>query len=690
LGYCQHQKGYKCLHIPTNKIYISRNVWFDETSFPFTSTKPSPLPSSFPDFLDITTLPLLPTSSSHYSRNDSSNLQPAFASSTPLPAVQNQLHTSLDSSLSAPPLDTNATLPAAAHPPLQVYQRRSKPPITPSAAPQLPPLTPLLSPSVHPMITRSRARNTQQHETLLTTKHPLPSTLLIEPTSFAAANKLPEWCEAMSLELNALTKNGTWILVPSNPNQNVIGCKWIYKIKRHVDGSIERYKARLVTKGYNQEAGIDYETFSPVVKPTTIRVVLSLATSKNWSIRQLDVNNVFLHGDLEEQVFMFQPPGFVDSSFPNHVCLLKNALYGLKQAPRAWFHKLASALSTLGFKASQSDSSLFIHGNTSSIIMVLVYVDDIIVTGSDVNEVNSLISSLASQFSLKDLDPLHYFLGIQVTSQSDGIHISQLQYIRDLLIRAKMDGAKPCSTPFSTGDPLSKFDGNPMADPHTYRSIVGALQYATITRPDISYAVNKASQFMHSPTDEHWNGVKHILRYLKGTLSYGLHIRVNSSFDLHAYSDADWAGCPDDRRSTSGFCVFLGSNLLSWGSKKQTTVSRSSTEAEYRSMAGACTELIWLQQLLHELQVPLVKNPVLWCDNLGATFLASNPVFHARTKHIEIDYHFIREKVVNKQLDVRFISSKDQLADIFTKSLSSTRFTFLRNKLTLSLVPGSA
>jgi Reverse transcriptase (RNA-dependent DNA polymerase) len=169
------------------------------------------------------------------------------------------------------------------------------------------------------MITRSRARNTQQHETLLSTKHPLPSTL-IEPTSFATANKLPEWREAMSLELNTLAKNGTWILVPSNPNQNVIGCKWIYKIKRHADGSIERYKARLVAKGYNQEARIDYhETFNPVVKPTTIRVVLSLATSRNWSIYQLDVNNAFLHGDIEEQVFMSQPPEFVDSSFPNHV-----------------------------------------------------------------------------------------------------------------------------------------------------------------------------------------------------------------------------------------------------------------------------------------------------------------------------------------------------------------------------------
>jgi histone deacetylase 1/2 len=250
-----------------------------------------------------------------------------------------------------------------------------------------------------------------------------------------------------------------------------------------------------------------------------------------------------------------------------------------------------------------------------------------------------------------------------------------------------MDGAKPVSTPFSPGDPLSKFMGNPMADPHLYRSVVGALQYATITRPDITYAVNKASQFMHSPTDEHWNGVKRILRYLKGTLHFGLHISSTSSFELHAYSDADWAGCPDDRRSTSGFCVFLGSNLLSWGSKKQSTVSRSTTEAEYRSMASACTELVWLKQLLQELHVPLRSNPILWCDNLGATFLASNPVFHARTNHIEIDFHFVREKVAKKELDVRFISSRDQLADLFTKSLSSARLDFLRSKLTLAEAP---
>jgi Reverse transcriptase (RNA-dependent DNA polymerase) len=319
----------------------------------------------------------------------------------------------------------------------------------------------------------------------------------------------------------------------------------------------------------------------------------------------------------------------------------------------------------------------------------LVYVDDIIITGSNSSLVTSLITSLGSQFSLKDLGPLHFFLGIQVDSQSNSIHLSQPQYLHDFRVRSKMDDAKPCKTPFAKGDPFSIFDGTPIADPHLYRSIVEALQYTTITRPNISYAVNKASQFMHSPTDEHWHGVKRILRYLKDTLSYGIYIRTISSFELHAYSDVDWAGYPDDRRSTSGFCIFLGSNLLSWVSKKQSTVSKSSTEAEYRSMAGACTELIWLQLLL-ELHVPLTSNLDLWCDDLGGTFLASNLVFHARTKHIKIDYHFVRERVASKTLDVRFISSKDQFADLFTKSLTAARLEFLRDKLTLCSHAGSA
>lgn len=215
------------------------------------------------------------------------------------------------------------------------------------------------------------------------------------------------------------------------------------------------------------------------------------------------------------------------------------------------------------------------------------------------------------------------------------------------------------------------------------------MQYATLTRPDISFAVNKVSQFLQAPTTNHWGAVKRILRYLNGTLSHGITLQPVSSFSLNAYSDADWAGSLDDRRSTSGFCVYLGPNIISWGSKKQTTVSRSSTESEFRSLAATCSEIIWLQFLLAELRIPLASPPSLWCDNQSANFLAANPMFHARTKHVEIDFHFIRERVANKSLLIRFISTKDQLADVFTKPLAAPRFLHLASKLTVAPYPSA-
>lgn len=386
---------------------------------------------------------------------------------------------------------------------------------------------------------------------------------------------------------------------------------------------------------------------------------------------------------------MAQPPGFVDPSKPNHVCLLSKVIYGLKQSPRAWFHALSTALLNQGFKPSRYDPSLFILSSQGSMIIVLIYVDDIIVTGDSRALISSFIAELQKSFALKDLGNLHFFLGIEVSHTAHGLHLTQTKYLKDILSRAKMQASTPCPSPMAPNTSLSRFDGDPFPDPHLYRSIVGALQYATLTRLDISYAVNKVSQFMHSPSTVHWGAVKRILRYLNGTLSHGLVLKPVSTFVLNAYSDADWAGSLDDRKSTSGFCVYLGPNILSWGSKKQATVSRSSTEAEFRSFAATCSELTWLQFLLAELQVPLTSPPTLWCDNIGANFLAANPMFHARTKHVEIDFHFIRERVANKSLQIRFITSKDQIADVFTKPLSAPRFLLLTTKLTVSSNPSA-
>jgi len=493
-----------------------------------------------------------------------------------------------------------------------------------------------------------------------------------EPYDLTEALQNKNWKEAMLSEYDALMKNKTWHLVPPQKGRNVIGCKWVYKIKRKSDGSLDRYKARLVAKGFKQRYGIDYEdTFSPVVKAATIRVILSLAVSCGWSLRQLDVHNAFFHGLLEEEVYMQQPPGFEDPKRPHYVCKLDKALYGLKQAPRAWYSRLSEKLLQLGFKASKADTSLFYFSKGVITIFVLVYVDDIIVASSTEQAASALLSDLKGEFALKDLGELHYFLGIEVTKVKGGIILSQDKYASDLLKKVGMAHCKPVNTPMVTHEKLSLHVGTLLGenDATKYRSIVGALQYLTLTRPDISFAVNKVCQFLHAPTTVHWEAVKRILRYIKQCTSLGLKIHRSASTLVSGFSDADWAGCIDDRKSTGGFAIFLGGNLVSWSARKQPTVSRSSTEAEYKAIANATAEIMWIQILLREIGVKSPRAAKIWCDNLGATYLSSNPVFHARTKHIEVDYHFVRERVKNRLLEIDFVSSKDQVADGFTKAL---------------------
>lgn len=333
----------------------------------------------------------------------------------------------------------------------------------------------------------------------------------------------------------------------------------------------------------------------------------------------------------------------------------------------------------LNFIPSKSDTSLFIRNCEGHITIILVYVDDLIVTGSSSEFIASLILQLSNTFALKDLGKLHCFLGAEVHYQTTGLTLTQSKYIRDLLAHANMMAQSQLPLLWSWDFSCLNMGIHHFLTPSLYHNLAGALQYITIMRPDVSYTVNKSCQFMHKPIESHFTAMKRLLRYLKATIDLNLQLRSASSLHLQAFSNADWAGCPDARRFTNGYCIFRGPNLVSWSSKKQRVVARSSTEAEYRVLAVATAEVTWLQHLLKELHVSLPQAPTLWCDKWSAT--TANPIFHTRTKHIELDFHFVREKVASKDLEVRYINSLDQLADIFTKSQPSCRFHLLRSKL---------
>ncbi|XP_039778972.1 uncharacterized mitochondrial protein AtMg00810-like [Panicum virgatum] len=312
---------------------------------------------------------------------------------------------------------------------------------------------------------------------------------------------------------------------------------------------------------------------------------------------------------------------------------------------------------------------------------LLLYVDDMILSASSPALLQHIVSQLKSEFAVKDMGPVQYFLGIEVKRSPEGFFLSQSKYASEVLERAGMANCKPVATPADTKPKLASDDGALMHDATWYRSMAGALQYLTLTRPDIAYAVQQVCLHMHAPREPHGAMLKRILRYIKGTLSFGLHLCATTSPTLIAYSDADWAGCPDTRRSTSGFCVFLGDSLLSWSSKRQTTVSRSSAEAEYRGVANAVAECTWLRQLLGELHCSIPKATIAYCDNISSVYMSKNPVHHKRTKHIELDIHFVREKVALGELRVLPIPSAQQFADVFTKGLSSSMFNDFRSSL---------
>jgi len=399
------------------------------------------------------------------------------------------------------------------------------------------------------------------------------------------------WKSAMEAEFRALKQNDTWVLVDKTPGDKIINTKWVFKIKYKEDGTVERYKARWVANGMRQVEGTDYtQTFSPVVKAISVRLVLTLAVTRDWKLVQLDISNAFLHGKLNERILVSQPVGFEDSRHPTRVCLLQKSLYGLKQAPRMWYQRLREVLAEMKFRESYTDPSLFLRIEDGQVTFLFTYVDDLVVTGSSEDLISEVIKQLGKQFAVRDLGELSYFLGIQVRRTSESLFLSQERYLINLLKSCNLTNLKPASTPISAQqDLVSEEDTIPEVT--EYRRIIGSLQYLTLTRPDIQFAVNKMAQYMASPKPVHWTAMKKILRYLSGTPKLGITLSKVKNFSITGYCDSDWGGDKGDRKSQTGVLIYLGDTLVNWISRKQSTVARSSTEAEYRAIATAVEEM---------------------------------------------------------------------------------------------------
>jgi hypothetical protein len=507
------------------------------------------------------------------------------------------------------------------------------------------------------------------------------------PYSYEEAAQTKEWSDAVNDETYAMEKNHTWDETDLPPGKKAVTAKWVFTIKYKSDGTMERYKARLVARGFTQTYSLDYtDTFAPVAKLHTVRVVLSLATNLSWDLWQMDVKNAFLQGELDEEVYMMPPPGLETKIQPGKVLRLRKAIYGLKQSPRAWYHKLSFTLRDRGFRKSEADHTLFTLQGPQGIIVVLIYVDDLIITGDDKDGIAATKAYLQSVFEIKDLGALTYFLGIEICRTDNGLFLSQRKYTLDLLTETGMLGCKPASTPLEDGYKVNRkgeTNDEPFEDYQQYRRLVGKLIYLTITRPDLCFAVNQVSQHMQAPTRYHWTMVERILKYLKGNPGQGVWMGKNGSSDITGYCDADWAGDRNDRKSTTGYCTFVGGNLVTWKSKKQKVVACSTAEAEYRAMRKLTDELVWLKALLKDLGRDTKEPITMHCDNQAAIHIASNSVFHERTKHIEVDCHKVRERIEQGIVLPCYTPSMDQLADIFTKAASSKVCQHIYGKLGL-------
>lgn len=486
-----------------------------------------------------------------------------------------------------------------------------------------------------------------------------------------------EWKAAILEELDALKRNKTWTLVKPQRAVNVVDSKWLFRIKEEV-GNKSRYKARLVARGFSQRYGVDYdETFSPVVRHSSLRLLLALAVEKKLNVDQMDVKTAFLNGDLSETVYMKQPEGFEEKGKEDYLCLLKRSLYGLKQAPRAWNQKLNNELLQLGFQRSKNEPCVYTRSKDNKVIILAIYVDDMLIFWNDAKEMQRVKQDLMSKFEMKDLGKAELILGMRIMQDDTGIKLSQEKYVDKILRNFGMTDCKAASTPTATGQTLTKPGSEHIPDPRIpYQNLIGSLMYLSVcTRPDIAYAVNHLSQFNSCYTEEHWTAAKRVLRYLKGTKSQGLKYSSTGRGPVHGYADASHASCYD-RRSYSGVVFLYMNAAICWESRKQKTIALSTAESEYVALSEAAREAIFLKRFIAEVTGQPEAPVKIYSDSQSAVAIAENHVHHQRTKHIDVRHHYVRESVEQGHITLEYVETARMVADALTKSLLKGKFNW--------------
>lgn len=509
-----------------------------------------------------------------------------------------------------------------------------------------------------------------------------------EPSTYEEAMKSSDrdnWLIAMKDEIDSLERNDTWVLMEKPKSQKIVDSKWVYKVKRNTDDSIDRFRARVVARGFTQEYGVDYlETFSPVVRFASVRVILAIAAKLKLTLKQFDVKTAFLYGDLQEDIYVKQPSGFDDGS--GRVFKLKKSLYGLKQSSKCWNDKFTKFIEKFGFTACKSDACVFISNKDGNFIILAIYVDDGLIAGSNQKVIDSVIEHLRDAFEVKAM-PVECFLGFEIHRKEDGsIFINQAAYARKIQRKFEMEECNALAIPCDPNQILGKFEEAEQST-YPYRQLIGSLMYLSVgTRPDISFAVGYVSRYMERPTRVHVEAAKRILRYIKGTEQFGILYEGSGDGQLLGFSDSDYAGCVTTRKSTSGFTFLLDNGIVSWCSERQKSVSLSTMEAEYIAAASAIKELIWLKRLLNELLPDQFGNVEFFMDNASAENFVKNAQCSKRSKHIDVCYHFIRDEYNKKVFNLEHIPSQEMVADILTKPLARKRFEYLRSLMGVTLI----